>query len=343
MTTGQTGAAPGGPSDADSSRVPPLSAGTPGLGQRAAIRAATDDTLVQGGGARIVDRGYRSYTGERRGARGAMRSLMVQTMQRALGIHRSVWAKVWPIVVIFMAYVPAIVFIGITVLSKNAPGGVRRFQPLLPSYGQYYGYIAAAIAIFVAFVAPEVLCTDRKNRMLGLYLASPLTRTTYLLSKAAAVGIVLSFVTLGPPLLVLVAYTLNGNGPDGFGGFLNLFGRAVAAGLVVSLLPALLSLAVSSTTVRKGAATAGIIVLLLGSAAITDMVITLGRGSTSFFLLNFLQMPFELVLRVYGDPIHEPRYTRFISTPALVAAYAGWCIVFGAFVWWRYHRVEVTR
>lgn len=309
---------------------------------RRSIRPAIDDTLVRSEKARIVDRGYRSYTGPRRGTRGAMTSLMVQTMQRALGIHRSVWAKVWPIAVIAMAYIPGIVFIGITVISKNLPGGVRRFQVLLPSYGQYYGYISAAIAIFVAFVAPEVLCTDRKNRMLGLYLASPLTRTTYLLSKAAAVGIVISLVTLGPPLLVIIAYTLNGTGPDGIVGFLNLFGKALVAGLVVALLPTLLSLAVSSTTTRKWVATAATIILLLGSGAVSDFIVTQARGQPTFFLFNFLQMPFELVLRVYGDP-HEPKYAARISNVAMISAYAGWCLLFSAFVWWRYRRIEVTR
>jgi ABC-2 type transport system permease protein len=293
--------------------------------------------------ARIVDRGYRKYSGERRGARGAMRSLIVQTIQRALGIHRSFWAKLWPIAVIAMAYIPAIVFIGITVITKNLPGGTLRYQALLPSYGQYYGFITAAILIFVAFVAPEVLCTDRKNRMLGLYLSSPLTRTTYLVSKAIAVAIVLSFVTLGPALLMVIAFALNGYGPNGFGAFLELLGRAILGGLVIASLQTMLSLAISSTTTRKWAATAATIVVLLGTGFVTDLIITEGNGSRSYFLLNLAQMPYELVLRIYADGTHSPRYARTIDTPALVAAYVGWTVLFGAFVWWRYQRIEVTR
>ena len=37
----------------------------------------------------------------------------------------------------------------------------------------------------LAFVAPEALCTDRRTGMLGLYLASPLTRDSYLVAKVA--------------------------------------------------------------------------------------------------------------------------------------------------------------
>jgi ABC-2 type transport system permease protein len=299
--------------------------------------------MITTGAARIVDRGYRAYDGPRLGTKGAMRSLIVQTIQRVLGIHRSGWAKIWPIAVIAMAYIPAIVFIGITVVTKNLPGGTLRYQALLPSYGQYYAYITAAILIFVAFVAPDVLCSDRQNRMLGLYLASPLTRTTYLLSKAAAVAIVLTFVTLGPSLLMIIAFTLNGFGPDGFGAVLLLLGRAIIGGLAIALLQTMLSLAIASTTARRWAATAATIVVLLGTGVVIDEVITDGGASRSFFLLDLAQMPYELVLRIYADPSHSPRYARFIDTPALVAAYVGWTVLFAAFVWWRYQRIEVTR
>ena len=44
--------------------------------------------LARRGSARIVDRGYRRYTGPRRGTSGAVRSLIVQTLQRILGIRR---------------------------------------------------------------------------------------------------------------------------------------------------------------------------------------------------------------------------------------------------------------
>ena len=35
---------------------------------------------------------------------------------------------------------------------------------------------AYVVLVFTAFVAPEILCTDRRSGMLGLYLASPLRR-----------------------------------------------------------------------------------------------------------------------------------------------------------------------
>ena len=65
--------------------------------------------------ARIVDRGYRRYEGPRRGGAGAYRSLVVHSAQRALGLRRPATAKILPVLSVFIAYVPAIVFVGIAV------------------------------------------------------------------------------------------------------------------------------------------------------------------------------------------------------------------------------------
>ena len=62
-------------------------------------------------------------TGPRTGVRGAMRSLVRHSVQRVLGLKRTAWTKVLPILTIFIAYVPAIVFVGVAVLIKD------RFAP----------------------------------------------------------------------------------------------------------------------------------------------------------------------------------------------------------------------
>ncbi len=271
-------------------------------------------------GARIVDRGYRRYDGPRAGMPGAFRALVVHSMQRALGLRRPATQKILPGIAVVIAYVPAIVFVGLSVLIQDT---LLSNQNLVPTYSEYYSFISAAIVVFAAFVAPELLCTDRRTGMLGLYLASPLTRNSYLAAKAVAVVALLAVVTLGPPLLMLVAFTLIGQGPDGPVALVRLFGEILLGGAVVALLQASLSLAVSSTTTRKAAASAGVILFLLASTAVSDALVDGAGAAPEVFCLNLLQLPFELVRRIYGD-VSPDLSVASIPTTTLVAAYLAW-------------------
>jgi ABC-2 type transport system permease protein len=294
--------------------------------------------------ARIFDRGYRPYDGVRLGVRGAIRTLTKHTVQRVLGLKRTFWNKILPTLTIFMAYVPAIVFVGIATFlrSRFLTHGLD-VNEVLPSYGDYYLFIWAAIGVFTAFVAPEALCTDRRTGMLGVYLASPLRRDTYLLAKAAAIGFVLSIVTLGPPLFMLIARTIAGSGPDGPGGVLAVLWRVILSGVIVGLLPAALSLAVSSTTTRRAVASAAIVMISLGSIAISESLIAAG-ASHNFFVLNVAYLPVEIVIRLYGEPAGTTLSSaQPVATSTLVIAYLAFTVALSLFVRWRYQRIEVTR
>lgn len=286
--------------------------------------------------ARIVDQGYRPYTGPRRGTVGAVRSLARHGMFRALGIRRTVWAKVLPVIAVVIAYLPAAVFVGVAALL---PARLREEADVLPEYADYYGFITAAIVLFVAMVGPEVLCPDRRNGMLGLYLASPLNRNSYLLAKVLAVLPVLALVTLGPPLLLLVGLTLADAGPEGIGGFLLVLARVLVGGVIVSAIYTAVSLAAASLTDRRAVASAGVILVLLSTGAVSGALVEQGGASERLFLLNLFFVPFELVQRLYGQIGERPA----IATVELAVAEIAWTVAAGAVVWWRYRRLTVTR
>jgi ABC-2 type transport system permease protein len=288
------------------------------------------------GTARIFDRGYRRYDGDRTGLTGAVRSLVLHSAQRAFGLGRSARHKILPAGVVLMAYVPATVFVGLAALLPDSISAEA-----LPSYAEYYGFVTAAIMLFAAFVAPELLCTDRRTGMLGLYLASPLNRATYLLAKAIAVLGILAVVTLGPPLLMLVALTLEGSGPGGVGAFSTLAVRIVVSGLAVSLLHTVLSLAVAATTDRKAAATATVVGLLIGSTAVTAALVDGGGMTPLLRLADFITMPLELVFRIHGEP--GGWTTDEVPTWSMAAAYLGWVALGIAWISDRYRRLAVQR
>lgn len=286
--------------------------------------------------ARILDRGYRGYEGPVRGVGRSVTTVALHTAQRVLGLKRSAGAKVLPVLAATIAYVPAIVFVG---LAAFLPDDLVE-EGILPSYGEYYGFITAAIAVFVAFVAPEALCPDRRTGMLSLYLASPLDRDTYLLAKAAAVGGLLGLVTLGPPLFLVVAFTMEGSGPA-IVDLPALIGRILAAGAVLTVVYGSLSMAVSSLTTRRAAAAAGVILVLLVSGSITSLLVEELDGPTWVWGFNVFSMPIEAVIRIFGEETDGG--FEDVATGLVVAANVAWAAVAIAVTRWRHQRFQVTR
>lgn len=286
--------------------------------------------------AHIYEQGYRSYDGPRLGVSASIRSLAIHSIRRGLGLRRTFWAKLLPIATVVIAYVPAIVFVGIAALI---PDEITDEIDAIPGYADYFGNITAAILLFVAVVGPEVLCSDRRNGMLGMYLASPLTRETYLLAKVLAVVPVLLLVTLGPQLLLLVGRSLVDAGPETAIDFLLVLVRSLAAGLVVSTVYTAISLAAASLTERRAFASAGVILALLLSGAVTSALVENADFDRRIYLLNLGFLPIELVQRIYGELGSEPSLT----TASLVAAVAAWVLGSAALVLWRYRKLTVSR
>ena len=285
--------------------------------------------------AMIFDRGYRLYDGPRTGLVGAERSLVIQSLRRAVGLGRSARYKIVPIAIIVMAYLPAAVFIGAAALLPIDA------DPFLPSYAEYYGFVIATIYLLAGFVAPELLCPDRRTGLLGVYLASPLDRPTYLLGKAISVLLLLLLVTLGPPLLMLVAFSLQSMGPDGIVEWVTVFARIVASSLMFGLLYMAIALAVSATTDRGAVATAAFLAIVPGSAIVTEIMTADADLSSHFQLANLLLLPRSLVFRIHDEVGALSRAEN--PTWSLWLAWLAWITVSVGWIWFRYRRLLVRR
>ena len=291
-----------------------------------------------GAEARILERGYRRYTGHREGQGHAIRSVIAHTLRRILGLRRPARAKVLPFLSIVFAYLPATVFVGIIALFGRF-GGRQQARQIIPEYGDYYGFIISAIILFVAFVAPEALCPDRRSRVLSLYLASPLTRMTYLLAKAAAVAIVITFVTVGPPLLLLLGLMMQSAGPDGPVEVARVLVRILESGLFLAALYTCISMAVASLTDRRAVAAAATLFLLVGSAIVSETFVEGVGASPSLRVGNLSAGPLELVRRIYDSSPNFPG----LETWVLAVGMAVWTIAAAAVAVLRYQRLQVTR
>jgi ABC-2 type transport system permease protein len=144
-------------------------------------------SVVEAGRGAVYDRGYRPYDGAR-GRRGAASfALYKASMRRALGLRRSWRQKVAPFVLLGIATIPAVVNVGIGYVTRN------RFLTQridIITYREYVG-VSATLLLFVALVAPDVICPDRRQHVLPLMFARPITGVDYVLAKLAAIATIL--------------------------------------------------------------------------------------------------------------------------------------------------------
>lgn len=290
--------------------------------------------------ARIHDLGFRAYEGERRPPVSAAVDLGLHAVQRVLGLRRQFRHKVLPLVVVAIAFVPAVVFVG---LAAFLPENLLE-EDILPNYADYGGLVTFSIVLFAAFVAPEALVTDRRTGMFGLYLAAPLTRTSYTLAKLGAVVAVMAIITTGPQLLMLVAFTLEGAGPSlPFEG-LELLGRILAAGSLTATLYGAVALALSTLTTRRGVASALVALFLLVSQVTVVGFVQSADLSPWLYLLDLQDLAVETGSRVLDQPLDEPPdRIGELSNTAVVGGVLAWIALGTGVCLWRVRRAEVIR
>jgi ABC-2 type transport system permease protein len=290
-------------------------------------------------GARIYDVGYRSYDGPRNTPIWALVTIWRHTLERVLGLHRSFRHKVLPGIALVIAFVPALIFVGIAAFLPVEPG----HDEILPSYGEYASIITLALALFASMVAPEALCTDRRTGMLDLYLAGPLDVTRYLAAKWATVVTVMLVMTAGPQLFLLAAYGIENNGPSLAGTPLLLL-RILTAGVVIALFYTAASMAVSSLTTRRSVAAVAIVLLLIVPSIVTGVSVESGGAPDEVTLLAPGQVAPEFAWRVFGDSRQGPDAPAIarVSTGLVVAGIAGW-IALGAAVCFVSYRRQARR
>jgi ABC-2 type transport system permease protein len=200
----------------------------------------------------IFDRGYLHYAGKRLGQAHAVWALARYSMARAVGIRRPWTAKIIPMLLYAAVAIPVIIAIGI-----------RAFFPAAQflDYPGFFGAIFLLEGIFVAMIAPEMMSTDRHDRLLPLYFSRPIGRGSYVLAKLLATGILTLSISLLPAVVLWF-----GNGllaPEPLAALrdsLDDLGRIVVAGTMIAFYLGAIGLTISSFTARKSVAV-GIIIL----------------------------------------------------------------------------------
>jgi ABC-2 type transport system permease protein len=208
----------------------------------------------------VFDRGYRHYDGPRLGRNHARRALIGYSVKRAMGIKKSWTAKVIPMFLYIAISIPVIVTIGIAGFLPNAE---------VLDYADFFGFVFLLQGVFAATIAPEMLSTDRHEKVLSLYFSRAITRLDYILSKLGATALLMMTMSLVPAAILWLGRQLLDDSPlSAMKNNIDDLGRVIVAGVLISLYIGSVALMVSSFTGRKSIAVAVIIILFLVSTSL---------------------------------------------------------------------------
>jgi ABC-2 type transport system permease protein len=235
------------------------------------------DGAVRGSGV-IHDIGYQRYTGPRLGRRQVIAALYVHSLRAAFGLGRSVKAKIFPGIVLGLAFAVAIVVVAI----RSQTGEV------VMTYLEYTDGLGIPVLLFLAVVAPELVCRDLRSRVLPLYFSRPLRRTDYALAKLAAMISAVWLLLAGPLLLLFLggafAQTEGAGGAwREFADFLGGLGYAAMTAVVLGAV----AVPLASLSSRRAVAAVVIVVAFLVTTPIIGVLDAVG-GTTAQQLASLL-------------------------------------------------------
>lgn len=247
-------------------------------------------TLTDGA---VYDRGYRPYEGPRGRRAAATLALFKASVRRALGLRRSWRQKIAPFLLLGVVTIPAIVNVGIGYITRDQEFGDRIE---IITYREYVG-VSSALLLFVALVAPDVICPDRRHHVLPLMFSRPMTGVDYVLAKVGAIAAIVFAFSFLPQVVLFVGNMLvSDSALDYFTGHLDVLWKVPASVALMAVYYSVISVAISSLTDRRIVAGASIIGLLLVTSIAAGILVgdfLPGEGSASA-LINVWSLPLYL-------------------------------------------------
>ncbi len=277
----------------------------------------------------VYDRGYRPYDGPRGGRRAATLALYKASIRRALGVRRSWRQKVAPFVLLGIVTIPAIVNVGIGYVTRGRLGAPVEFI----TYREYVG-VSSALLVFVALTAPDIVCPDRRQRVLALIFARPMTGNDYVIAKVGAIFSILFAFSFLPQVVLFVGQALVSDAALEYTrDHLAVIWKVPVSIVLLAAFYAAVGVAVSSLSSRRIVAGASFIGLFLVSS-ITSEILSGGRqpgqpGSPAA-LVNVLALPLHLRDIVFLGHVEQRSPLNGVENGGLYAALVYLAVLVGA-------------
>lgn len=252
--------------------------------------------------AEVFDLGFARYEEERTPHAARVGAIVRDGVRQSLGFGRGTGAKFVSWTLIVFAVLPALALVLLAALV--AAVGVAADGIEIPSYPEYFDLATGPIMLLVAIIAPRLVTADRRDGVLPLYAARPISIGEYVLARW------LSLVIVVFGMLVIAEGSL----------FLwNLFAapdilhwisvnkllapRIIASSLIIAVLFSMLATLASVLTSRQGYATMiTLIVIFVGStlSSIATGLLESGPLQSALQLLGVLQIRSDLVSWLFG-------------------------------------------
>jgi ABC-2 type transport system permease protein len=250
----------------------------------------------------VYDRGYRPYEGTRGGQRAAVYGLYKASIRRALGIRRSWRQKVAPFVLLGVVVIPAVVQVGIGYVTKDR-GLAQRFE--IVDYRRYVG-VSTALMLFVALTAPDIMCPDRRQRVLPLIFARPLTGKDYVLAKLGAMASIVFAFGFIPQVVLFIGQTLVADSALTYvRDNADVLWKVPVSVAILAIFYAVLGVAAASLATRRIAAGAGLIGFFLVTSTAAGLITGTQPDGSAGALLNIWSLPLRLRDLVFLGHLHE--------------------------------------
>ena len=292
----------------------------------------------------VFDIGYQGYTGQREGRGRGRRAVYKDGLRAALGFGRGARAKIlpWFFVAVLVAIALVMALIAGAAERMAGPGATERMN--LPTHSDYNGIASIIMFVFAAIVAPELLCRDRRDGVLSLYLVRPLTGSDYVVSRWAAFMTVMTAAAWLPQVILFLG--LAGGDPKPMEYLARHWldvPRFLASGLAMAAYAVTLALLVASFTSRRAYAS----VFLVGLFVITTpFTIGLaeeveGLAGQWISMFNLTNIPVHVNDIIFGElsEVTEDAPARLLPAWVRVAWYFAWTLGPAAVLWFRYRRM----
>ncbi|HEY0997637.1 MAG TPA: ABC transporter permease subunit [Gemmatimonadaceae bacterium] len=292
----------------------------------------------------VFDIGYRNYTGAREGRMRGRAAIFKDGVRTALGIGRGPRAKVLPWFFIVLLSGIALIMAMIAGAAERMGGPGTAQKAGLPSHADYYGIASILLFVFGALVAPELLCRDRRDGVIQLYLVRPVTATDYIASRWAAFFTVTLAAAWAPQVILFLGLWMGAPAPAAYlaAHWVDV-PRFLLSGVVMAAYTTTLAMLAASFTTRRAYAAVFLVGLFVITTPFTVGMADEVKGSAGAWIsmFNLTNIPVHVNDIIFGEvsEIAKDAPARRLGARVLVSWYLGWTLVPGALLWWRYRRL----